>query len=639
MAKRFADSQITRENFKENDSGSDEDNSGHKLASAAVMSRRKIAMPKKKMASFEKKQPEPLVKSVDAPISTFSFLKNTKIPDGENEKYAKMKALNLQFCEKIASFIDVDPCADLSPVCEKYRTFAQSLSTAGNMPAKNASLESQKPLAQEKSSQTQESSDEEEMKEVKIEGPTFTIDTKPPTSDSVFSFGTKKKVEDEADHSDNDSVEIKGPQFTFSGTVKSDVFKFSTSSNKEKDVKAVTAPAELKASPAFSLKTTDSLDTPKEKPIFSFGGLQEPKDNKTASASEEQKEAKGLSKPSFDFSFSANKANINGASETKKPSFSFTFGAEKGMEDAKSDKPAAPTSSFGESGQDSRNSAEAKPTFSFGKSSQESEKTAEAKPAFSFGKSSQESDKKAEAKPAFSFGISNQESNKKAEAKPAFSFGKPSQEPDKKAEAKPVFSFGAPNSSTAPSFTFGKPEATDKQNQSPEDLQGAKSGFKFALPFEKRSTESEVDKNKDSIEPSPEEKTEDVPQEDSKPIDLQNGEEDETPLFSQRSKLMIFNSDTKSYDSKGVGEMKLLQSKEDKSKIRFLCRSDGMGNILLNTRVLKDFTYSPLTAENENLVKVPTIEADKLVTYIVKFKQKADGRQFVKAIEDVKKDL
>lgn len=123
-------------------------------------------------------------------------------------------------------------------------------------------------------------------------------------------------------------------------------------------------------------------------------------------------------------------------------------------------------------------------------------------------------------------------------------------------------------------------------------------------------------------------------------MDLQNGEEGENALFSQRSKLMIFNTETKAYDSRGVGEMKLLQSNEDKSKIRFLCRSDGMGNILLNTRVVKDFSYTPLTAENENLVKIPTIEADnKLVTYVVKFKQKADGRQFVKAIEDVKKDM
>lgn len=610
MAKRFADSQITRETFKENDSGSDEDNSGHKLASAAVMSRRKIAMPKKKMTSFEKKQPEPLAKSAAAPSSTFSFLKKTKIPDGDSEKYAKMKALNLQFRDKITSFIDGDPCADLSPVCEKYRTFVQSLS-AGNVPAKTASLESQKPVAQQKPVESQESSDEEESKEVKVEGPTFTINTKPPTSDSVFSFGAKKKAE-ETDHSDNDSVEIKGPQFTFTGTVKSDVFKFS--SNKAKE--ATNAPSEPKAAPAVSLKTTSSVDTPKDKPILSFGALGESKENEAASTSEEQKNDKGVSKPNFDFSFFA-----NGTPEAKKPSQSFTFSAGKGSENIKSDEPAAPT-------------------FSFGKPSKDSGKTAETKSVFSFGKSNQESEKKTEAKPAFSFGKSSQESDKKAEAKPAFSFGKPSQETDKKAEAKPVFSFGAPNSSTAPSFTFGKPEATEKQNKSPEDLYGSKSGFKFALPFEKRPTESEVDKNKDSIEPPAEETTENIPQEESKPIDLQNGEEDETRLFCQRSKLMIFNPDTKSYDSKGVGEMKLLQSKEDKSKIRFLCRSDGMGNILLNTRVLKDFTYSPLTAENENLVKVPTIEADnKLVTYVVKFKQKADGRQFVKAIEDVKKDL
>lgn len=65
-----------------------------------------------------------------------------------------------------------------------------------------------------------------------------------------------------------------------------------------------------------------------------------------------------------------------------------------------------------------------------------------------------------------------------------------------------------------------------------------------------------------------------------------------------------------------------------------------MGNILLNTAVVKSFKYSPLTPENENLVKIPTIDKDgALVTYVARFKQKADGRLFVKSIEDAKNDM
>lgn len=617
MAKRFADSQITRETFKENDSGSDDDKSGHTTASAAVMSKRKIAMPKRKMASFQNTQSEPLVKKVDAPANTFSFLKNSKTLDGDIDKNAKLKALNLQFRDKIVSSVGVDPCADLSPICDKYKAFIQSFNTPDQLPAQKQPTESQKSPAQQQSVEVQESSDEDEEKEVKVEGPKFTINTKPPTSDSVFSFGAKREAQKDDDDSDSDAVEIKGPQFTFSGTVKSDVFKLSTSSKKETGAGSVTAPVETKAAPAFSFGATASSNAPKEKPSFTFGA---PAAKESEPATEQKKDEKENTKPKFDFSFAANKSTSNGATETKKPSFAFAFGASHESKDAVSDKPATPS-------------------FSFGKPSQDSEKKADAKPAFSFGNPTQDSNKP-ENKPAFSFGKPSQDSETKAEAKPAFAFGKPSQDQENKTEAKPAFSFGAPNSSTAPSFTFGKPEAKTEQSKTPEAIYGAKNGFKFALPFEKKPAESETDKKQEVLNPSTEEAGDNEPQEESKPIDLQNGEEGESPLFSQRSKLMIFNSETKGYDSRGVGEMKLLQSKEDKTKVRFLCRSDGMGNILLNTRVVKDFTYAPLTAENENLIKVPVIEADnKLVTYVVKFKQKADGRQFVKAIEDVKKDL
>lgn len=67
-----------------------------------------------------------------------------------------------------------------------------------------------------------------------MEGPKFTIDAKPPISDSVFSFGPKKenRKKDESD-SEND-IEIKGPEFKFSGTVSSDVFKLNPSTDKMK---------------------------------------------------------------------------------------------------------------------------------------------------------------------------------------------------------------------------------------------------------------------------------------------------------------------------------------------------------------------------------------------------------------------
>lgn len=563
MAKRFADSQITRENHRENDSDSDEDSTAHSVASAAVMSKRKIAMPKRKMAATFNRQPEPAKELSNASGGAFGFLKSS-VSNNEDDKNAKLKALNLQFKDKINSFVNQDPCADLSPVLDKYKTFMLSIGTA--QPA----APSNEPKPAKKEEKEAESSSDEETS-VKVEGPKFTINTKPPTSDSVFSFGAKREQKKDDSDSDSDAVEIKGPQFSFSGTVKSDVFKLPASTKPKESETQGGEPKvnDSSVKPAFTFGNgVSTVKDTKEKPAFSFGASKEATNGKPTftfgTAKEEKKE-----KPKFDFSFGSAAKNNTTAGTAEKPSFSFKFGAEKENKDEQAEKTSAPS----------------------------------------------------------------------------FSFGKTSQVVEDKSEAKPAFSFGAPNSTNAPSFTFGKAKTDEKA--SADDASKASNGFKFSLPFGQKAPEpappannSEAGKDMTASAPADEGQSEKEKPEESKPMDLQNGEEEETPLFTQRSKLMTFDPETKAYDSRGVGEMKLLQSKEDKSKIRFLCRSDGMGNILLNTRVIKDFSYTPLTAEAENLVKIPTIEADnKLYTYVVKFKQKADGRQFVKAIEDVKKDM
>ncbi|CCE91872.1 nucleoporin NUP2 TDEL_0D02880 [Torulaspora delbrueckii] len=560
MAKRFADSQITRETHRENDSDSDEESTGHGVASAAVMSKRKIAMPKRKMAANFNRQPE---STKENSSSAFGFLQGSASTGSDSDKNAKLKALNLQFKDKVISFVDQDPCADLSPVFEKYKTYIQSIGAAkpaAKPAAQPAFTIAPKPV-QQVDDKPESSSDEEP--EVKVEGPKFTINTKPPTSNSVFSFGATKVAKKDDSDSDCDEVEIKGPQFTFSGTVKSDVFKLpkATEPTGEKPKDSEPKESEPEVKPAFSFGNSKQ---PSEKPAFSFGAPKETTNGKPSFTFGKPQEGT-KDKPKFDFSFSSAAKNDGTATDAQKPSLSFKFGADKENKDEKTEKSAIPS----------------------------------------------------------------------------FSFNNHNEKKDEKIAAKPAFTFGAPNSSTAPSFTFGKAATNEKT----DDASKPSNGFKFSLPFgqkapENATTSNEAKDDKSTTVTADDEHKADEKPDESKPMDLQNGEEGENALFSQRSKLMIFNPETKAYDSRGVGEMKLLQSNEDKSKIRFLCRSDGMGNILLNTRVVKDFSYTPLTAENENLVKIPTIEADnKLVTYVVKFKQKADGRQFVKAIEDVKKDM
>ena len=54
---------------------------------------------------------------------------------------------------------------------------------------------------------------------------------------------------------------------------------------------------------------------------------------------------------------------------------------------------------------------------------------------------------------------------------------------------------------------------------------------------------------------------------------MKTGEEDEDVLFSERSKLFRFASETKEWKERGLGEFKVLRNKATR-KIRFLMRRE-----------------------------------------------------------------
>ncbi|CAI4047157.1 hypothetical protein N7582_004001 [Saccharomyces uvarum] len=725
MAKRVADAQIQRETYDSNESD-DDMNQSTKVASSDVMNRRKIAMPKRRMAF------KPLATSASDEskiASSFNSLKQANNSEAKadndhiTQNNSKLKALNLQFRTKIDELVSSEPLADLRPFFTKYEEYIKSI-----LKASEESTESSKPTIQEnggrlgKVDDDQESSDSSSDEEVKVEGPKFTINSKPITSDSVFSFGAKKE-KPKMDESDSESdIEIKGPEFTFSGAVSSDIFKLnpSTEKSEKNDEKSETAtkpfsftsttpsstteenkdknPFSFTAStkenesdnvnikPSFTFGTQDVVDTQNKKPSFTFGQTaakpSQPKSSFTFGAAKSEstnddsntkpENSGDINETKSSFTFSIPSKNT---SDATKPSFSFgvpassnavskpglSFGsvALSTKEASKNDnnnnvekpvsKPAFGFLSNTDSEKKAANEEVSKPVFSFGKTS-ENESEGSVKPAISSGFGSQ-NDKKEAAKPAFSFGTSTTTDVDAGSKPPAFTFGSSiagDKKEDTKSDAKKPFSFGTASSNGAPSFSFGS-----TTNSPPKPLEAPapsipSTGFKFSLPFEQKGGQTFTGSNSKNEEPTtnmtatdPKDPSDvDTASEESKPVDLQNGEEDEIALFSQRAKLMTFNSETKSYDSKGVGELKLLQRKDDPSKVRLLCRSDGMGNILLNATVVESFKYEPLAPENENLIKTPTVAADgKLTTYIVKFKQKAEGRSFTKSIEDVKREM
>lgn len=640
MAKRIADDQITREGYDDilSDEGVSE---APKVvtASAEVMSTRKIAMPKRKMA-FAKKTSAST--SETAFGNAFSLKKKSN-----DDKIAKLKALNLQFNKKITEFITNDPFVNLTSLFTKYETYIKDINKV-EIPkeTKPAPSTSEKPV------------------EKTIEGPSFTIASQPIKSDSVFSFGKKKETKPKDDSDSESDIEIKGPEFTFNGTVKSDIFKFSEKPSVEEQKKNETKPTFTFAN--STITATDDINTDKKEepaktiPSFNFGN--------TAAQDQTNEPKSGNEKPSFSF-------GATSSSEQKKPSFAFGTTSLPnetntpsifGNSTSQTTENKAPSFSFGTKPTEikGKDDETPKPSFTFGvpKSVTDNEKKDDDKPAFTFGTTTQSTSDK----PKFSFGTTpttnSETSENDQEKKPKFDFSfnahkeqlADKKQEDKKEASKPSFTFSTATNSATPSFSFGNQTtsnpfttATDSTKEKSTTPSG---GFKFSLPFEQKSATPEsnatsatpVSIGTDEVaeEATNKPATTDSDKKEGTPVSLQNGEEDEDAIFSQRAKLMVFNTESKTYDSRGVGEMKVLQKNDDKSKVRLLCRSDGMGNVLLNTNIIKSFNYVPLTSDNDNLVKTPVIDSEgKLTTYIVKFKLKADGRAFMKAIEDCKREI
>ena len=675
MAKRVAEEQLTREGLLERDASSrndrnendddiDSDNnnidsteSGEgtvKLASSEVMRKRKIAIPKRRLGmgfgsgltssnAFSSISTPASSTSASISTSTVSAFKsivpsNNPVNSGFNsdsDRNARLKALNLQFKDKINEAVSKDPFCDLTSMIFKYQEYIKSINTTLTSTSTSTSASkvapetniSKKPVSiaeqntvSSKGKDSEDADEEDESsgnKEIKVEGPKFTISTNPIKSDSVFKFGQKdKKSEDDSDN----ETEIKGPSFKFTGTVKSDVFKFKT------------AP-----------KADSKVDTDKPKTSNIFGS--------------------NLSSNKTPFTTSTAPSTTPTESRTEttaaKPTFTFNF------------KP--PTSVTAAADDDNKKAKE----------KEENREKEEKAPKFIFGQQAKDSTKTEPSAGLSSSGV-NSNSAKPGNSSPfSFSFAPASHKTDTKSEAdktgngqsKPMFSFGSVANRVAPAFNFGKPKGSDTTTTTTTTTKGSSvfgstsglpetpsGGFKFSLPFEQKitlpvsgntsafSTRSNTplttsapapettDKNITSTENNTEGDTSQTEQ--SKPMLLQNGEEDEDLLFSQKAKLMVYNTETKSYTTRGVGEMKVLRKKDDKSKVRLLCRSEGMGNILLNTKIVKSFEYKPLTPDKENLVKTPFVEPDgKLTTLIVKFKLKSDGQDYVKAIEDAKQGL
>lgn len=740
MAKRGADTQMTRENYSEGrDDEDDMSLGGPTKASSSVLAGRKIIKPRSRMSaesgassgfSFGAGNATPnAFGGVGATLTSsnpFGSLKNTGIsaPETATPKHTsetnsnKIRALNEKFIALLNKLILPNTVADLRPIAEKYLQYYNQIETEKaptaipkvSVPISNgfAFGAAPKPSADSTpkptvaSSQTEkepaqlskpevvtidvDSEDSESADDIKIEGPQFTLSSKPVAKNSPFSFGPKKEKKPSSDSESESEVEIKGPSFTFNKPIKDAVFKFKGTEDKNKFSFGTNTPAEKPADSSTEKKTAPSTVAP-SKPAFSFGGTALTKD---AEKNEALKSFSFGSTTATSGAF-AFKSVQNPEQEKPTPSFGFPA-AEKNKKDTapgvssfpsnplpaketasktgfsfnppsstqKEDEPS-PAVSFGSNSNSkpfSFGSTEKKdgdkPLFSFNPPAEKKDAPAfsyggekkEAAPAFSFG-----AEKKDASKPTFSFGAAKNDA-----AKPAFSFSS-----DKKTDTKPAFSFGAtplqgglfgssaPSSDSLKPFSFGSSNGTQQTTgfgslmfgKTPENGQKPANTFSFgasALTAPASQADSAIVTPLDLV---PEEETGG----DFKPVaslsseaisNSETGEENEEVLYTKKAKLMLFDPSNKEtpYANRGVGDLKVLKAK-DSGKSRILVRADGGLRVLLNSLVSKDISYS--TIGNGSMVRVPVVNADKSIeTFVLRVKTPADGEELLASLNGAK---
>ena len=702
MSKRTAEYQISdRDPFGDNDGERDVDIN---KASSATMAGRKILKPRGmsktngnvsgSFGGFGTSSSIP-VKTIDTDTSGgfsngFKAVSNGfKIPTPSNsastpcttDKNDKIKALNDKFVEAITAAHVPNSIANFSIIAKKYIEYFDKIEKEVlQIPAKapvpatvpalpstgfsfkpqtNGSAAKPEPKVTKEVQPSNSDSDPDSDDDIKIEGPKFTLATKPTVKKSPFSFGPKPVKKKDSSDSESE-IEIKGPSFQFNKTIKDNVFKFASATStgdnavqkpEEKQPfsfsKPETTPTENKPvsfskpqeeKKPFSFNSNEA-SVPSDKPAFSFGSTtstNKPAFSFGSSTSSSQpfsfdtKKTEEQPKPSFNFgtkptteSNPASSFNFAPKLTENKTTTSFNFNSKPAGDTKDASKPFqfnqpkedTPPKPFSFGSSDSKQSMpfgskpdNSKPTFAFGS------KPDDSKPAFAFGTKSDDSKptfsfgSKEDAAPAipFTFGQTNKDNTDAP--KPTFQFAFNSQKAnDSTSEAKPSFSFGSSATSGATGFgsaASSNPPAGDDDKVEEEEVQG---DFK---PIARMSG--------DKIESA------------------STGEENEELLYTKRTKLMLFNPEDKElpYVNKGLGDLKVLKNK-DSGKSRIVIRADGGLRILLNTLISKDMTYSSIG--NGSMVRIPTVNADKKIeTFVLKVKTPADGEELLKAVNDAK---
>ncbi|ANZ75322.1 BA75_02219T0 [Komagataella pastoris] len=638
--KRRAGSQIQRETLGRDDDTSDEQSSGLHRASAEVLSKRKILKPRGMLsskASTGMKFSHPTVPAVNSANSAASLA---------DDNTHKIVALNNQFIAAIEQARSNDPSADFTPILTKYLDYLKSLKDFQVQPKFQSEAQKiTKPEPIDVDSDSSSTSEDNKPTEVKIQGPSFSLETVPTAKNSVFSFGKKSKPEIVFSDDSEEEVKVEGPAFTLSQPVDktkfTGVFKFSAEAPKAKDDAAIeptsktdegkqlsavesqpdaSTKGNLTASKPFTLGSSTSTTTDFGQKSVTFGSTTTDKGTANSFTFGTKPSVPGSSKP---FTFGSGDAE-NGV----KP---FTFGTTGSTETNASEQKPKPFT-FGTSEPTETNASEQKPKpFTFGTSGSTETTASEQKPKpFTFGSSSVTEKADSDKSKAFSFGSNNENASK------PFTFGETKTD--------------SPSSKT---FTFGSSKPIESSKQSAFAFGGSAStkaapsssfGFTFSTPSTNSAT-TDITSNTQPEAKNADEQVEEVEVKgdfkkvDLKPIEAKESKTNETTLYEKRAKLMLYDaSNTESvYTNKGVGELSIRKN-NDTGKARIVVVIDNTYRKLLNTAILAQFKYEKLG--KGDLVKVPTINSDgKLETYVIKVKTATDGEKLLTELNKAKENV
>ncbi|CAL1276110.1 unnamed protein product [Larinioides sclopetarius] len=125
-------------------------------------------------------------------------------------------------------------------------------------------------------------------------------------------------------------------------------------------------------------------------------------------------------------------------------------------------------------------------------------------------------------------------------------------------------------------------------------------------------------------------------------VEVKTGEEDEVPIFVHRAKLFRFDTATKQWKERGVGDIKILSHKE-KVRFRVILRRDQVHNVACNHVITKDMSLSPMaTSENAlcwNALDFSDGPDGEASQFAVRFKLKETLNQFKQIFDDCKEKL